>query len=357
MLSYRKFIPKSLINKIPHEDFGNILLHNYYDFDSKTFSSPLSQRVSFFIHATLKAVITGVTMVDRWLAQRQFRRTSRYYSKLETCKKNSRLNKIHKGKTAFVIGNGPSLANDNIDQLKNEITLVCNSYWRHPSADKWDPRYYLLADAGVFPGGLTKVDRPQEALYSDQEVIDAKMDFFHQLHKKTPRTEFIVPLQPILGPNRKFQAIPEDRTTFVPFHPFPIFQGIGDFPDFTHGFPWVQNVGQWGLLCAMAMGCNPIVMLGFDHDWLINYEEVKHFFPGPHFEKLPHIKRGKADFFLRSRMMWIIWRGYREIKKIADKNNIRIVNASGGILDVFPRMSWSGNPEHYTENGLSKLPT
>src|SRR5689334_4044737 len=51
----------------------------------------------------------------------------------------------HKGRRCFVIGNGPSLKEQDLSPLVDEITLVTNSFYAHPIVgDSWQPSYYFL---------------------------------------------------------------------------------------------------------------------------------------------------------------------------------------------------------------------
>lgn len=59
---------------------------------------------------------------------------------------NNKFKDIHKGKRAFLIGNGPSLELADLELLKNEITFATNEIDRVFSKIKWRPTYYLISD-------------------------------------------------------------------------------------------------------------------------------------------------------------------------------------------------------------------
>ena len=52
----------------------------------------------------------------------------------------------HKGKRAFVIVNGPSLKNQNLNLLKDEITFVVSAFYKHDVINIWQPTYYSILD-------------------------------------------------------------------------------------------------------------------------------------------------------------------------------------------------------------------
>lgn len=53
---------------------------------------------------------------------------------------------IHKGKTAYLIGNGPSVRGEDLEHLKNEITFCCNKFYMSYSNHTFRPTYTVSAD-------------------------------------------------------------------------------------------------------------------------------------------------------------------------------------------------------------------
>ena len=54
---------------------------------------------------------------------------------------------IHKGKRAFIVGNGPSLRISDLDRLKNEITFGCNKIYLAFDQTDWRPDYFVAVDS------------------------------------------------------------------------------------------------------------------------------------------------------------------------------------------------------------------
>src|SRR5712692_1717642 len=55
-------------------------------------------------------------------------------------KRNEIFRDRHRGQRCFVIGNGPSLKDQDLSPLANEITLVTNSFYVHPIiGESWQP--------------------------------------------------------------------------------------------------------------------------------------------------------------------------------------------------------------------------
>jgi len=55
------------------------------------------------------------------------------------------LKNIHKNERAFIIGNGPSLADTPLEELKNECTLATNKIFKIFNKTSWRPKYYVLS--------------------------------------------------------------------------------------------------------------------------------------------------------------------------------------------------------------------
>lgn len=58
---------------------------------------------------------------------------------------------IHKGKRVFLIANGPSLANTNLDLIKNEYSIAMNRISLLYNNFDWRPTYYLFSSTNVKP--------------------------------------------------------------------------------------------------------------------------------------------------------------------------------------------------------------
>src|SRR2546427_473031 len=64
----------------------------------------------------------------------------------EIIAKNSILAGTKTGKTCFIIGNGPSLKNQDLKLLADKETFVVNSFWLHPEYKYIRPKYYVVID-------------------------------------------------------------------------------------------------------------------------------------------------------------------------------------------------------------------
>lgn len=225
----------------------------------------------------------------------------------------------HKNIRAFVIVNGPSLREQNISNLEKELTFVVSGFWRHEIVKKWQPTYYSLLDSNLF-----KAD-------------ESTLMFYKKLRERIIDSTFFVPLFRGFDAVKKYNLLPEEKVYYV--------AAAGNHDscnDLTKVVQSFAGVSSFALSQAIYMGCNPIYLMGFDHDHLANRGIDRHFYDGgtitedpgaPLSDRVAYDEEMKANLRL--------WKNYRSLKMVADKKGIQIFNATkGGYLDVFPRVNY-----------------
>jgi hypothetical protein len=224
----------------------------------------------------------------------------------------------HKGQPAFVIVNGPSLITQNILPLKNQVTFVVSGFWKHEAVLSWQPTYYSLLDANFF------------------NDTQATRDFYQNMLQRIHSSTFFVPLFRGFDAIRRYQLLPDNRTYYV--------ASVGekasnnDLTKIVQGF---AGVSAFALSQAIYMGCNPIYLLGFDHDYLANRGVDRHFYTGGTISghpstNIPLSQRISYDDEMRANLR--LWENYRILDVEAKRKGIQIINSTdGGYLDVFPR--------------------
>jgi hypothetical protein len=237
----------------------------------------------------------------------------RQYGSLFT--RNEIFRNRHQGGRCFVIGNGPSLNQQDLAPLADEITFAVNHFDAHPIiSPSWQPTYYCLSDPIYFDG---------------TEPVESLRDIAIK-----------IPSAPVFVPHyaREFltttRALPEDRTYYVGLCGG-TEQDFRDLPDFTKVVPAVQTVVQLAVMAAMFMGCARIYLLGMDHDWLAQFGAPTNFYSNDESGNQP-----QGNWTYKSLMIAVVtrWNVHEMLRRIAEKNGIEIVNAThGGLLDVFER--------------------
>lgn len=237
---------------------------------------------------------------------------------------NKKLENLHKGKKCFVIGNGPSLNQHDLVKLSNEETFVVNSFHLHKDLKIINPSYYVFADPLIH-----KVENENVA------------DWWKEIGNNTMglRTEFILPLTikdtPIDGIYLKGK-----KKYYLDFALPMNYQVVDNFTP-TGPVNYVQNVVILAIQAAIYMGFDKIILLGVDHNWLSHFKTESHFYEGR--AKISNA----SDAFSQPYHWWlnainVTFTQYKILKQIAEKKNIKILNASeGGVLDVFPMVKFS----------------
>lgn len=231
-----------------------------------------------------------------------------------------------RGRRAFILATGPSLKEIDLNPLGSEITFGLNSFYLHPIVNKWKPTYLAMMDYAIFMNGST----------ADE--------FFQSMRAALPTSEFFVPAQ-FCTEIRTREWLPIDRVHGVAMD--------GDFCNRNWDIidptmlPSTPNVLMFALAMAIYLGCSPIVLLGADNNWLARPKKAHH--PLTHFYEESQLKfriekaTARIDF---TDYKFVIdycarlWRGYKNLRRIAEKNGQLVINASpGSYLDVFPQVA------------------
>lgn len=236
--------------------------------------------------------------------------------------RNIRFKDIHKGKRAFVIVNGPSLKAQNLELLENELTFVVSGFYKHEVIKKWQPTYYSILDKAFFDGS------------------ESSKSFFKEINRYISKSIFFIPLFRGYNRNQELGLLPDKSRVFYIATAGTPNQNI----DMTSVVQSFQSVSAFSLSQAIYMGCSPIYLLGFDHDYLANRGFEKHFYEGNTIPGLERKNKPLSEMFpYDGEMMscYKLWQNYKSLKLIAEKKNIEILNATnGGYLDVFPRVEF-----------------
>ena len=219
----------------------------------------------------------------------------------------------HQGRRCFVIGNGPSLRQTNLDKLKDEITIGCNGI-------------FLLFDETAF--------RPTYYTVEDRLVAEDRASIINTLDGMTK----------VLPIDLKHHLKPDDNTVYINF-----LRQYPGFPKFTDTFEshvyFGGTVTYLNLQLARYLGCDEIYLVGVDHNYqkkaptdkqegnviTSTVDDVNHFHPdyfGPGYRwHDPRVDRMEQ--------------AYLEARRYAEANGFTIYNATiGGALEVFPRVDF-----------------
>ena len=213
------------------------------------------------------------------------------------------------GQRCFIMGNGPSLLKSDLNELASEVTIVSNAHYLI-----WDQLDYV-------PTFLT---------VEDQLVAE---DRAPQLRQLTGVTK-VFPLDL----HSHFGAA-DENTLYVNFP-----REYRSFPRFSHDFSkrvyWGGTVSYLNLQFAAYLGFATIVLLGFDHNYVVPREEITDTVIHSKVADVNHIH---PDYFGPG-YRWHdpnterMERAYRFARRELDAAGREVINATvGGRLEVFQR--------------------
>jgi hypothetical protein len=210
------------------------------------------------------------------------------------------------------MGNGPSLLKCDLNRLAPEVTIASNAHYLI-----WDQLVYI----------------PTFLAVEDRLVAEDRADKLRSLAGVTKIFPF--DLRPVLGP-------PDETKLYINFprdyRPFPKFSH-----DLTKQGYWGGTVSFLNLQLAAYLGCDPIILIGFDHNYAVPHEEIRDNVIHSRVEDVNHIH---PDYFgpgyrwhdpNTQRMEMAYSCARRELETVG----VRVLNATvGGLLETFERASF-----------------
>lgn len=157
---------------------------------------------------------------------------------------------IHKGKRCFIIGNGPSLAKQDLSALKNEICFCCNMMAFTSTYDALQPRYYFLSDPYYFS---TETGISGEKILTEIEKREWETDLFVPYACAKEWTDRVVARD---NKRRSHIHCYIEKGVFLEDTPFCANLCSGISPAYT--------VTQTAAMIAIFMGFSEIYLLGCD---------------------------------------------------------------------------------------------
>ncbi len=248
-------------------------------------------------------------------------------------KRNADLAQTKKGKTCFVIGNGPSVKDQDLTRLANQETFTMNGFWRHPQYQIIKPKYYIATDAPH----ILEPSRPRFLLEDDMPASDP-------IISSVPETKLI--FSAIAKKSIENNGLFKQNTKY-----YVLQQGLMDESlhfnlDPTKPMPYPKSSHLFAMMLALYMGFEKIYLLGCEHDFLnqpmsTTHVTLKHFYKEPSGNLADHYKSATYEASVASCLR--LFRNYRFFKEKISKSHprVRIYNATpNSFLDVFPMVDF-----------------
>ena len=277
------------------------------------------------------------TVVQNWLippvpyshARRLYRSVKRLSAPgmmLATLAKNGNLRNAYAGNRCFVIGNGPSLNCQDLNVLRNEVTVACNWFYKGTHKN-WHPTIYCAADPASSELAPEHYENVFNLLKASAYVFEfSVLQKLHNLHNEIPS------LEKVLG--HLYGVVFDD----------PLYKLSGPVKvDMTSPIPGVGHTPMLSVMVALYLGCNPIILIGLDHDYESKYFRgnytVSHFYceNEQDIEIIPVLPR-----VMMAEEVFQTYSSYDMLNKIAIKMGVEIYDATDrGHLDNFPKIEYA----------------
>ena len=229
-----------------------------------------------------------------------------------------KLRNKYEGRRCFVIGNGPSVRDEDLIKLNDEITFATNNMIVEAKAGRKSlkPSYYVVADIGAYKNARDSLD-----FLNDEKILIG-----------------VRPFPGLVKTALDFDNIPKDKYVIFPTDCCDIWFDINYYPKkakfgFSDDASCIVKPGATTLYSviqiAAYMGFEKIYLYGVDN----NYAPYKmHFYEG----ETANIGSDTAyEMNENQRQTWIAARDF------SNKRKFEIINATrGGALDVFDRVDF-----------------
>ncbi|MCR5460253.1 MAG: DUF115 domain-containing protein [Acetatifactor sp.] len=240
---------------------------------------------------------------------------------------NRRWKNKYESQRCFIIGNGPSLAKQNISCLRNEKIFTVNQIMRSELYNDLNSEFHVIMDPLYFSGNINE---------SQKESV------LENLKKIHPNTECFFPVKSM----HFFEENPFDhfRQNFI-YCEYLMQRNEKRPVDLTKCCFAYSNVVQFAIEIAIYMGFSSIYLLGCD---MTGYKEIEQFATGV-FNEQTHIyyenKKMMENTLHKDRTCekWFagfakMFEDYGLLYSYARRKNIKLINLTeGGILDSLPR--------------------
>lgn len=220
------------------------------------------------------------------------------------------LNGKFAGRRCFIMGNGPSLLKCDLSLLKDEITIGSNAQYLVWDTMGFVPNFLTVEDR------LVAEDRADELRALEQPIKIFPRDLLYCLSNSA---------------NAIFVNFTRD------YRPFPKFSS-----DFGNIVYWGGTVSFLNLQLAYYLGCNEIILVGFDHHYHVPDQKDGHVITSQG-DDVNHVH---ANYFGKG-YRWHdpnlarMEQSYAEARRFLEARGISIRNATvGGELEIFVRVDY-----------------
>lgn len=214
------------------------------------------------------------------------------------------------GRRCFIVATGPSLKVSDLEMLKDDVCLSCNSIIKILDKTSWRPDYYFMYDKDAFL-------RIKEDIIACEKYLP---NFYHPY--EWPYNSPIS--RPYILKHKSWYTESQQKM-LVKFG----LDKLGFSKDIHHHLEQGGNVVHIMMQFALYMGFQEIYLLGCDCSYLKTQT---------HAEGISYNMPSSYD---AERSARVVKADYELEKKVMDSAGVKVFNATrGGYLELFPRVNF-----------------
>jgi uncharacterized Rossmann fold enzyme len=249
-------------------------------------------------------------------------------------KLNKRFKNIHHGKRCFILGNGPSIKDEDMSILEGEHIFVVNQCSRNDYYKEIKASYYICCDNVFFD---ICEERPE-----DVELLES----FYNIKSGKSDPECFFPVE---QDKRFIKRFDLDKKLKINYFKMGLnyHEGYSRKIDFTKIIPGSGTIVHFAISLAIYMGFKEIYLLGCDTTGIVvsinallkNISDSDYSYHVTENEKIrieKMLNKNKLESLCKSYLNTLY--AYRWIYDYCNKNDISLINCSSKtVIDIIPR--------------------
>ena len=246
----------------------------------------------------------------------------------EVVKNNVKLKDKHKGGRCFLLGSGPSIKDENLKPLKNEIVFALNNFYVHDDFSEIMSgdveKYYMTA-----PIHPPQTETEWKEWFSDMEnYIPNKVNLIFGISNQFNTAKMVLDYNNLFEHHNKYWFY--GGININDYYNYKL-RNI----DITRMIWIADTVSIYSLIFAIYMGFSEIYLLGMDHNYICNNESNYRFYKnGIHQNN--EVERIIKGFSRTKHLSFGMYKIFQQYELLTNNSHTKIYNSSrNSLLDVF----------------------
>ena len=248
--------------------------------------------------------------------------------------KNKKFHNLHRGERCFIIGNGPSINEQDLTKLSGEITFTVNQFSRRSDFIAINSTYHVWTDKRFFAFESSAEEKEMLSVIKSTKNKNAKQTIFYAYGLK----EYV----------EKYNLNNLSSTAYLGEDYIYNVKDIKKI-NLTRCIPGFSTVIHYAIFIALYMGFSEIYLLGCDCTGFITTAEAKmkslrsdtalYGYNITESEKR-RLERVNNVFSIEEELSFYanIFKNYRLLNCLADSKGVKLINLTkGGLLEDLRR--------------------